>query len=204
MASSDTAATSASATRRLLAAAESIAAGQCPECPVCLEQPAAFEARILRCCAAIICRACVPLCSGSCPFCRRPFEALGESCSHDDVGRVVSALQSGESPHTYSTLEYRATLDFSTCSDYEARGDYTTTAGDYLTTADYTHTNQDYTVPATDASSNDYANASSVDYSVLANDYSAPTLNYTATDYSGVARTDYSDIATRYLSADGA
>ncbi|EOD35959.1 hypothetical protein EMIHUDRAFT_227084 [Emiliania huxleyi CCMP1516] len=80
---------SAAAVRRLRAAAELIATGNTPECPVCLEQPSAMDARILRCCAAVMCRECVPLCNGICPFCRREFAGIGESCSHDDAERTA-------------------------------------------------------------------------------------------------------------------
>ena len=84
---------SAAAVRRLRAAAELIATGSTPECPICLEQPSAMDARILRCCAAVMCRECVPLCNGICPFCRRELAGIGESCSHDDAERTARQLE---------------------------------------------------------------------------------------------------------------
>ncbi|EOD14023.1 hypothetical protein EMIHUDRAFT_311135 [Emiliania huxleyi CCMP1516] len=147
---------SAAAVRRLRAAAELIATGNTPECPVCLEQPSAMDARILRCCAAVMCRECVPLCNGICPFCRREFAGIGESCSHDDAERTARQLEArrfrapsetspdlsrtaGESPYTYSTREYSASNDYTSTLDYSAHSAFTA-SNDYSSTRDYTCT----------------------------------------------------------------
>lgn len=197
----------ASALKRLRAAAAAVASGACPLCPVCLEVPSADEARILRCCSAILCRACVPLCGGVCPCCRRIFEALGESCSYDQADGVARAILAGESPHTYSTHEYKATLDYSKHSDYAATADYTTTL-DYTTTADYTPSTDyaphlDYAVTMDYCAHNDYAVSgdyrSTVDYGVT-NDYSTTSNEYVANDYGAAVTVDYSEIAQRYSS----
>lgn len=194
-----------SALERLRAAADAIASDACPECPVCLEVPSPDEARILRCCSAILCRACVPLCGGVCPCCRRTFEALGASCSHDQADGVASAILAGESPHTYSTQEYKATLDYSKHSDYAATADYTTTL-DYTPTGDYTLSTDyapqiDYAVTTDYGTRNDYTVSgdyrSTADYGVT-NDYSRTSNEYVATDYGAAAKVDYSEIAQRY------
>jgi hypothetical protein len=196
-----------SALERLRAAAKTIASDACPECPVCLEVPSADEARILRCCSAILCRTCVPLCGGVCPCCRRTFEALGESCSHDQADCIARAILAGESPHTYSTHEYKATLDYSKHSDYVATADYTTTL-DYTTTADYTSSTDyashlDYAVTTDYGAHNDYTVSgdyrSTVDYAVR-NDYSTTSNEYVANGYDAAATADYSEIAQRYSS----
>mmetsp|Transcript_22466 Transcript_22466/g.68492 ORF Transcript_22466/g.68492 Transcript_22466/m.68492 type:complete len:196 (-) Transcript_22466:158-745(-) len=174
---------------RLRASAELIVSDECPECPVCLEIPTPLEARILRCCATIMCRACIPLCQGVCPFCRRTFEELGESCSHSEVDQVIRALTTGEMPHTYPTHEYTSRVDYSMHLPYEVSVDYTSTL-DYTTASNY-HVSGDYT-PKLDYSVG-------TDYNV-SNDYSLPANQYVARDYNGAATTDYSDITDRYLS----
>ena len=65
------AALDAAAARRLREALDVLASGDLPECPVCFDVPKAAHARILRCCAKIMCKTCIPSCNGLCPFCRQ-------------------------------------------------------------------------------------------------------------------------------------
>mmetsp|Transcript_19911 Transcript_19911/g.63418 ORF Transcript_19911/g.63418 Transcript_19911/m.63418 type:complete len:187 (-) Transcript_19911:42-602(-) len=166
---SSAAAQSSAAVRRLRAAAELIATGNMPECPVCLEQPSAMDARILRCCAAVMCRECVPLCNGICPFCRREFAGIGESCSHDDAERTARQLEAGELPYTYSTREYSASNDYTSTLDYSAHSAFTA-SNDYSSTRDYTCT-ADYSSTVDYSATREYT--PSVDYAAVGQRYTS-------------------------------
>ena len=111
---------------RLRRALDVLASGELEECPICFIVPAsAAEARILRCCHKIMCKACVPrlpVLPPTCPFCRGPFEK-GE------------LLEVDESPWTYTTQDYSIHSAFTSTGDYSVRGDYSSTT---------TYSSQDY------------------------------------------------------------
>ena len=166
----------ASAKRRLRDALTLLESGAIPECPVCLEQPLRADARILRCCAGILCRSCIPQCLGTCPLCRQRFEAVE---SHTDRSAAC-----GESPFTYTFQEYTH-LDYGSC--------YVSTGADGSAVS-YGHSGFGAT--------NDYnCNSESYSYShsELAADrsstYEYSFSNFTASDYTAQ---DYSDISRRY------
>ena len=152
----------ASAARRLRESLDILASGELPECPVCLDPPAPDCARILRCCAKIMCRECIPSCNRTCPFCRAPFLETARSETED-----------GESPYTYSTRDYSVHAHFAPTNDYSGTGHSRATrdykAKDYSTSRTYT---------ASEYKASEYK----------ASDYSAPTAKYTSsTDYSSIA-----------------
>ena len=93
------------AIRRLREAVAILASGDLPECPVCFDVPITAHARILRCCAKIMCKACIPSCNGLCPFCRAPFAV-------DPRWSDAREAEDGESPYTYSTKDYSIHLPF--------------------------------------------------------------------------------------------
>ena len=158
------------AARRLREALDILASGELPECPVCkppraynpstyrhtnmhphsasgLDIPVASDARILRCCAKIMCKLCIPSCNATCPFCRAPFEA--------------AEAEDGESPYTYSTKDYsihshfRTTQEYSS-SSYTATHDYSAHTA-YSVTNDYSNTSSAYTASREYSSSADYS-----------------------------------------------
>merc|ERR1740124_1182042 len=96
------------AARRLREALDVLAGGELPECPVCFDVPLTSDARILRCCAKIMCKSCIPSCNSTCPFCRAPFQA----CEAED----------GESPYTYNTKDYSIHSHFRTTNEYTSSG----------------------------------------------------------------------------------
>ena len=126
-----------------------------------LEIPKHSEARILRCCAQIMCLHCIPSCDGTCPFCRAPFQSRKA-----EDGSTPSAGE-GESPYTYSTRDY------SEHASYAASNDYSGTSASYTSG---TYTSAGYTA------SNDYSTHS--DFS--ATDYSASSTYTATTDYSSI------------------
>lgn len=166
------------AARRLCEALDILAGGELPECPICkpprahppihplphqlhprfasgLDVPVASDARILRCCAKIMCKACIPSCNATCPFCRAPFEAR--------------EAEDGESPYTYNTKDYSIHSHFRTTHEY--------------TSSSYTAT-RDYSAHTAYSATNDYSDTSSAytasrDYSSSA-DYSSITAKYCA------------------------
>ena len=153
------AALDAAAARRLREALDVLASGDLPECPVCFDVPKAAHARILRCCAKIMCKTCIPSCNGLCPFCRAPF-AVDPQWS--DASREA---EDGESPYTYNTKDYSLHQDFHTTNEY--------------TSSSYAASN-DYSVHKAYAATNDYSAASSSSYT--------SSTNYTvSTDYSSIA-----------------
>ena len=187
----------AGASRRLAAALERVSSNTLDECPVCLEIPAPTDARILRCCAAIMCRHCIPACNNkTCPFCRAPFQE----------GLVEEAqVEEGESPFTYTTLDYAAHTDYVTSVDYTVTRRYE--AHDYQASAARAKDYQAKAYQATDYS----AASSSSSYSDIADKYKAKdysAASYTAKDYSAKdysaksysSTTDYSSIANKYSS----
>lgn len=180
---------------RLATSLEKIASGLLDECPVCLEKPAAEDARILRCCAAIMCRHCIPSCKRTCPFCRCPFQE----------GRLQRADE-GESEYTYTTQDYSACTNYTATNDYKvtrryeskdysstssySSGNYSSSSyssGNYSSTTNYT--SKSYTSTTNYTSSNDYSSGSS---SSVSDKYSVSGDKYKATS------TDYSSIADKY------
>ena len=169
------------AARRLRDALDRIASDTIEECPVCLEQPTASDARVLRCCQAIMCRRCIPSCKHpingyTCPFCRNPFE------SQADLEGMPEEDQGNESPFTYTTKDYSAHREFVASVDYTvSRSDWYAESGRAASSGSV----QDYSAV------NDYsATTSSGQGAYSTKDYSAGHTQFTATDYS--SSTDYS------------
>ena len=188
--------------RRLAASLEKIASCSLDECPVCLDAPAPSDARILRCCAAIMCRHCIPACNRTCPFCRAPFQE-GQDEPPDE----------GESPYTYTVLEYAAHAEYVASVDYTVSRRYE--SNDYSALRSYS--SREYT-PSSDFSSMANKYTATNDYSGAGQSYTAnrsyTSQNYTAgSDYSGASSysvpddkykataTDFSDIASKYSSS---
>ena len=146
----------AAAERRLTASLAKIASGDLDECPVCLEIPSAKDARIVRCCAAIMCRHCIPSCKRTCPFCRSPFQE-GRLARQDD----------GESPYTYTTQDYSVVAH-----DYTVSHDYTLSKREYTS---HQYTSADY------SASGAHSYTATTDYSAGTSSYVAK--DYSATDY---------------------
>ncbi len=142
---------------RLQAALDNLARGKLDECPLCFEVPlSARDVRVLRCCASVMCKACVPKLPplpGTCPFCRMPFEK----------GEVEDE---GESPFTYTTQDYTVHSAFS-AGDYSARADYTASA--YVAPE---YKAPDYTAPTYKAA--DYKAPEYKAKSYTASEYKAP------------------------------
>ena len=179
---------SEAAQRRLAASLAKIASGDLDECPVCLETPAAEDARILRCCAAIMCRRCIPSCQRTCPFCRCPFQE----------GRLQRP-EEGESPYTYTTQDYTAHKEYMASQDYSATRQYASrdyssttnyTSHSYSATTDYSSTSN-YSATTNYSATNDYS-SSSGGGSSSGSKYSVPDDKYKA------SMTDYSSIADKY------
>ena len=144
--------------RRLAAALDRIASRQLDECPVCLEVPSAEDARVLRCCSAIMCRHCIPQCKSTCPFCRSPFQE----------GRLQRP-EEGESPYTYSTKDYSIHSHFHTTQEYSSSS-YTATH-DYSAHTSYSATNDYSNTASAYTASREYS--SSADYSSITDKYCA-------------------------------
>ena len=176
----------AAAQRRLASALSKIAENDLHECPICMEVPVAKDARVLRCCAAIMCRHCIPSCKQTCPFCRCPFpEDRQENAD-------------GESPYTYTTQDYSVHTDYVCSRDYTvARRSYDSrdyssstsyTSQSYTSSVDYTSTSSystsSYTATNYSSSSytatNDYSNSSGDKYSVSDDKYKASSTDYSA------------------------
>jgi hypothetical protein len=167
--------TDVGAQRRLKEALEKISSGQLDECPVCLECPSATDARILRCCAAVMCRHCIPSCKKTCPFCRAPFQE----------GRLERAGE-GESPYTYTTQDYSQHTEFTITKDYVvSRTGYTTK--DYSAGSSYANSSKDYCVTSAPYATKDYSVRTSA---YTTKNYSVSSTAYTTKDYS--ASTSYS------------
>lgn len=89
--------------RRLREALAVIASGDLDECPLCLEVPSAADARVLRCCGAILCVSCIrqlpmPAIDGNpstCPMCRGHFQA-----------REFHEAEATQDTYCYSTIDY--------------------------------------------------------------------------------------------------
>mmetsp|Transcript_24506 Transcript_24506/g.49735 ORF Transcript_24506/g.49735 Transcript_24506/m.49735 type:complete len:160 (-) Transcript_24506:58-537(-) len=144
----------AGAERRLREALDVLASGELPECPVCLDIPVTSDARILRCCAKIMCKTCIPSCNSTCPFCRAPF--------------LAREAEDGESPYTYSTKDYSIHSHFRTSNDYTS-SNYTS-SNDYTAHSIYTATN-DYSATSSSYTARDYS--SGADYSSITSKYCA-------------------------------
>ena len=121
-----------------------------------LADPSAKDARIVRCCAAIMCRHCIPSCKRTCPFCRSPFQE-GRLARQDD----------GESPYTYTTQDYSVVAH-----DYTVSHDYTLSKREYTS---HQYTSADY------SASGAHSYTATTDYSAGTSSYVAK--DYSATDY---------------------
>ena len=172
--------------RRLSEALGRIASGELDECPICMDVPAPKDARVLRCCAAIMCRACIPQCKGNCPFCREPLLK----------GEVDDDVEEGESPYSYTTQDYSKHTDYCASIDYTVTRNYTSHA--YSPQRSYRskeYTSKDYSAPSTYATK---------DYSIGTASYSSST-NYTSTNYTSnnyTASHDYSISSAKYSGSD--
>lgn len=119
------------AARRLRSALEVIESGTLEECPLCLEVPSAADARVLRCCAAILCRACIhqlptPAIEGAastCPMCRGPFQAA----EFEEAAKPQDA-------YAYTTLDYAQHGTYRASVDY---GDHGVTTAAVFKAADF-------------------------------------------------------------------
>ena len=178
----------ASAARRLREALERIANGELDECPVCLEKPASTDARVLRCCQAVMCKDCIPSCKRTCPFCRMPFQerlALDEQFEE-------------ESRFTYTTQDYTEHTDFVVSNDYTIRRrDYSSseyTANSYCARTN-SYITRDYSVGNSTFTASSSSSYSAKDYSNT-KDYSVPDDKYCAQSMDD----KYSDIASKYTS----
>ena len=186
------------AARRLKEALAKIAENNIDECPVCLECPAPADARVLRCCQAIMCKDCIPGCKRTCPFCRLPFEeriALDEpdyespytyttkdySMHTEFISTIDYTVRRYSSSTTYTTKDYSASSSSSNCSSSNSSGG----GGSSSTTTSYT--TKDYSSSKTYTSTTTYT--STADYSVSSDKYSV-SGSYTTKDYS--ATNDYS------------
>jgi hypothetical protein len=185
---------SVAAQRRLAEALAIIASGTLDECPVCLEQPAPCDARVLRCCQAIMCRRCIPSCSDTCPFCRRPFV--------DERGRNAGQVESpqaeeGESPFSYTTKdysvhrEYECSVDYTLTRRYDSK-DYAAPQSSYGTQSYHTHDYSSHAYAATNDYSSNSSKASSSNYT--SSNYTSS--NYTSSNYT--SSIDYSSVADKY------
>lgn len=162
--------------RRLKEALARIASGDLEECPVCLEVPAAQDARVLRCCGGIMCKNCMPDLKHSCPLCRCPFAESKQP--EEDYAKPDEVY---ESPFTYSFQDYSLHSEFITSVDYSVAHRYDE-AGNAAYTVSQSYTSKSY-------ASKDYSSTTSYtakdytakDYS--SKDYSSST-NYTAKNYS--------------------
>ena len=194
--SASSAAIAESAARRLREALEKIAAGTLDECPVCLDKPAPADARVLRCCQAIMCKDCIPSCKRTCPFCRLPFQ---ERIELDEKREDVY-----ESPYTYSTHDYSVHTEFVVSVDYTvSRRDWYETSGSSSSNPvagasssggssnGFSYTTKDYSVASSSYTTKDYS----------AKDYSSSTNYSVAADKYTASSSDYSDIAKKYSSS---
>ena len=189
-----TAAAADAAAVRLKAALAKIASNELDECPVCFEVPTAKDARVLRCCAGIMCRHCIPNCGHTCPLCRQSFLLSDQPV--DDYAKSDEY----ESPYAYTTHDYSqhsefvTSLDYTVVHKYDASGNRTYQAQAY--------TSKDYTSKDYSAASSSSSYSATTDYSVSG---SYTTKDYTASSYSASASyttQDYSAMGDYSVSAD--
>lgn len=171
--------------------------------------PEPRDARVLRCCANIICRRCILDISAStnqgekrlfshapCPFCREPLvegppPAAAEGSTSAAAAGAGQPAVAHESPFTYTTADYAVHSEFSASVDYtvtRSKG-YTTQA--YAATTDYSacgsssYTSKDYT--SQDYTSKDYTSQTYSSKAYSSKDYSSKDYSssgtYTAKNY---------------------